>query len=333
MREIVVSKEDKGQRFDKYLFKYLRDAPSSFIYKMLRKKNIVLNGHKSDGKEYINEGDVIKLFLSEDTIDKFSNGNKAEATCISDDYYKKMPPVIYEDSNIILVNKPVGMLSQKDTKDSVSVNEICISYLVNKGEINDDTLKTFVPSVCNRLDRNTSGILIFAKNYTAAREMARMLKDRSVHKYYKCIVNGLIDKEIVLSGLLTKDTVTNIVQIDKNVSDMDSNIYTKITPIKGNDKLTLLEVLLITGKTHQIRAHMASIEHPLIGDYKYGDVRINDVYKKNCSVSSQLLCSYKLVFPKMTGELEYLSNKEFVIDTPKEFERVLKYGNLEIQRP
>lgn len=344
MRKIIVSKNDEGQRFDKYLFKYFSNVGSSFIYKMLRKKNIVLNSRKSDGKDLIKEGDIIEIYMAEETIEKFSNKDiTADFTTNNGEVHKKeadksafdnlkMPPVIYEDDNILLVNKPVGMLSQKAETSDVSANEVCLSYLLRKGDITDETLKSFKPSVVNRLDRNTCGILICAKTYIAANSLSAMLKDRTIHKYYKCIVKGKVEKPIKLEGFLSKDNDRNTVNVNKNSNGNDSRIVTVINPIESYNNLSLLEIELITGKTHQIRAHLASIGHPIVGDYKYGDRKLNDAYKKKYGIKAQLLCSYKLIFPEKVSKLEYLQGKIFTIDVPDIYKKVFKDGNMEIKR-
>lgn len=326
MREYHIDSTNEGQRLDKFLFRILPKAPSSLIYKMLRKKNIVINDRKSDGKDSIKDGDVIKIYMSEDTIEKFSEGcsNITEKT---DELYKLMPDIVYEDDNIIIVNKPVGMLSQKAKDDDISCNEICLSYYRHSGKT--DSHDNFTPSICNRLDRNTSGLLLFAKTYNASRQLSVCLKDRTIKKYYLCIVNGSVNDEMILSGKLTKNHRNNTVHIEK--SD-DENIYTEVMPVKVADKISLLEVHLITGKTHQIRAHLASIGAFIIGDYKYGNRAINDYYKKKYGINSQLLCSYKLVMPKFEGSMQHLSGREFMIDMPNEFKKVLADVNMEIKR-
>lgn len=331
MREICIDESNAGQRFDKYLFKYFKDAPSSFIYKMLRKKNITLNNRKSDGKEILQSNDLIKIFMAEETIDKFI-GNATELKINKNNkLYTQIPPIVYEDDNILIMDKPSGLLSQKDNADGYSVNEIAFSYLYNKGELTEESLKSFTPSICNRLDRNTSGIIIYAKKYAAAKAISSALRDRTAHKYYRCIVSGRITDEITLKGRLSKDTVTNKVTVSKCTTE-GSEIETKITPIGIGENITYLEVLLITGKTHQIRAHLKSIGHPIIGDYKYGNAGINDFYKKKYGIDSQMLCAMRLELPKMEEGMAYLSNKVFSISVPNVYERVLADGNVEIKR-
>lgn len=320
MKEFTITGNDKGIKLSKYLGKILPAAGQSFIYKMLRKKNITLNDKKASGNEILNAGDFIKIYFSEDTFVKFS---ATEDKIIPDDISKafiKMPPIVYEDENILILNKPAGLLSQKSKDSDISLNEICLSYLFHKGEINSESLKVYKPSIINRLDRNTMGLIVFAKTYNAANQLSKAFKERTVHKYYQCIVAGIVENEMLLTGNLSKDADKNIVTV--NNCD-DGNIQTSIKPIRHNNKYSLLEVLLITGKTHQIRAHLSSISHPILGDVKYGNKEINEELNRKYNIKHQLLVSYKIVFPKFSKELEAISNKEFTIRTPDIFERLV----------
>ena len=195
MREIIISANEAAQRMDKLLFKYLNEAPKSFVYKMLRKKNIVLNGKKADGSEKLCPGDSIRLYLAEETLEKFS---KVRIQRVS----SKLN-IIYEDNNIILINKPVGMLSQKAKPEDVSAVEHLISYLLEKGELTEETLRSFRPSVCNRLDRNTSGLLAAGKSLAGLQTLSELFRDRSLKKYYRCIVSGQVREDCRISGWLT----------------------------------------------------------------------------------------------------------------------------------
>jgi 23S rRNA pseudouridine955/2504/2580 synthase len=311
MREIVINKNEAGQRFDKFLFKYLKDAPAGFVYKMLRKKNIVLNNKKSTGREKLAENDVVKIFMSEDTINKFIGDVKVilpEPVELE---------IVYEDDNFLFVNKPAGMLTQKAEPKDVSLNEYLLSYLVNSNQINLNQLKTFKPSVCNRLDRNTSGLVTCGKTLSGTQFLAECFKTRALDKYYYAIVKGKINNPSGISGYLIKDQKTNKVTVsNQNIGEY---IETEFEPINTNGELTLLKVHLITGKTHQIRAHLASINHPIIGDYKYGDKKINDFYKKRYNISSQMLHAYMIKFYDVNGVCANLSNKEFVAEPPLNF--------------
>ncbi len=317
MKEFVITANDIGRRLDKYVFHILINAPHSFTYKMLRKKNIVLNENKATGSEILKEGDCIKIYLSDETFDKFSLPANEIA-----DVSSMMPGIVYEDDDLLLVNKPSGMLTQRSEADDISLNDICLSYLKKTCSKFDETIKTFTPSICNRLDRNTSGIVIFGKTYKGARAVSEVIREHTIGKYYKCVVCGIIDKDIILSGILEKDEATNTVSIN-NTGMADSNVKTIVRPISSNKSLTLTDIELITGKTHQIRAHMASVGHPVLGDPKYGDRSINRSYKEKYGIDSQMLVCYKLVFPDFFP-LENVSGRTFEIELPSEFNKVIR---------
>jgi len=315
MQEIIVSTNEAGQRFDKLLAKYLNEAPKSFIYKMLRKKNIVLNGKKATGNEKLEVGDSIKLFLSDETIEKFSKVTVQKT--------KQKLDVIYEDENLLLINKPVGMLSQKAEAKDESLVEHIITYLLETEQLTEAELRKFKPSICNRLDRNTSGLVVAGKSLLGLQKMGELFKERSMKKYYRCLVVGEVKEKQYIKGFLYKDETINKVVISKEEVTDSLPIETEYEPLWTNGKCTLLEVHLITGRTHQIRAHLASIFHPIVGDYKYGNRKINDVYKQKYKLESQLLHAYRLELPELNGELENISLKQFTAPLPKLFERIL----------
>lgn len=315
MQEIIVSANEAGQRFDKLLAKYLNEAPKSFLYKMLRKKNIVLNGKKATGNEKLVVGDSVKLFLSDETIEKFSKTEVVRTNMKLD--------IIYEDAHVLMINKPVGMLSQKaDAKDESLVEHI-ISYLLESGQLSEEELRSFKPSICNRLDRNTSGLLVAGKSLVGLQTMGELFKTRSLRKYYRCLVVGNIKEQEYIKGYLTKDENTNKVSILQTEIKDSLPIETEYKPLWSNNHCTLLEVHLITGRTHQIRAHLASQGHPIIGDYKYGNRKMNDVYKKKYQVESQLLHAYRLEMPALDGGFKAISEKQFIAPLPKLFQTIL----------
>lgn len=341
MREFTITPNEANQRFDKYLKKLLCNAPGSFIYKMLRKKNIVLNGKKADGTEKLNAGDGVKLFLSEDTFEKFSGNGKTTAEFEElrklSSLLKQGKPelqVVYEDVHVIIINKPSGMLSQKAEAADISANEYLLAYLIGKGELTEEMMRTFKPSVCNRLDRNTSGLLIAGKTLEGLQQMAKALKQRSLQKYYRCIVAGEITEASYLKGWLKKNEKNNQVTVAKELPKEDSEhtgktenylpIETEYRPIQRLNGYTELEVHLITGRSHQIRAHLASVGHPIVGDLKYGNKQINDRFKKEVQVTSQLLHAYRMVFP---GGVMGDADKALEITAPygEDFERTLSY--------
>lgn len=321
MQELHVTANEAGQRLDKLLVKFLNQAPKSFLYKMMRKKNIVLNGKKCTGNEKLKQGDSIKLFFSDETIEKFSAG-----TYVTPKKEKiNMLPIIYEDEQVLLMNKPVGVLSQKAKDSDVSAVEILINYLIETNQLSKEQFRTFHPSICNRLDRNTSGILVAGKTLPALQEMNRFFKERTIAKYYRCLVKGrVIKNEDYIKGYLVKDQKTNKVSITKKETEEGVPIETEYCVIQSNDEVSLLEVHLITGKTHQIRAHLASIGHPIIGDYKYGDKQINEMYRQEYGLKSQLLHAYRLEMPSSDGSLAYLNDKKFVAELPDKFIKICK---------
>ncbi len=333
MKKIVVSKNEAGQKLLKLLAKYLNAAPQSFLHKMLRKKNITLNGKKADGSELLKETDEVCLFLSDETIASFQ-GN-ATASTVSNPQEKKTSPkkgkewselqVVYEDENVLIMNKPVGVLSQKAVPEDFSLNEWVIEYLLENGNLKKEEMQTFRPGVCNRLDRNTSGLITAGKSLAGLQTLSLLFKERTVHKDYFCIVCGRVKAASRLKGYLEKDARTNKVTVEsKKRSEEGSYIETEYTPVVANERYTLLKVRLITGKTHQIRAHLASVGHPLLGDTKYGNSAINKNLKERFGVKNQLLHAAILSFPKEMSACEVLSGKTFYAPVPKLFERVAK---------
>lgn len=317
MQSLIVSSNEAGQRLDKLLSKYLNLAGKSFLYKMMRKKNITLNGKKCDGSEKLLSGDEIKLFLSEETISKFSEVKIPDVKKIKLD-------IIYEDQHILLVNKPSGMLSQKAKESDESLVEYLIDYMISSGQVSTEQLKSFRPSICNRLDRNTSGLVVGGKSLAGLQTMSEIFKDRSIHKYYNCVVKGEVLKRQMITGFLIKDETSNQVTVHKTLVPGSVPITTEYEPIQSYGGYTLLKVTLITGRTHQIRAHLSSIGHPIVGDYKYGDSRVNEEAKKLYNINSQMLHSFQVVFPELKEPLAYLSGKSFKAPLPKTFTKICK---------
>lgn len=313
LKEFIVDKNYSGGRLDKIIFNYLDKAPKGFVYKMLRKKNIVLNDKKAIGNEILKSGDIIKFYFSDETIDKFhSDGFK-----ISDSNIDISKLICFEDENIVAFNKPCGMLSQKSEIGDVSLNDLLLEYLNNE-------FVAFTPGIANRLDRNTSGIVLAGKNLNASRCLNEIIKERRLSKHYYCIVDGVIENEKVIDGFLLKDNKTNKVTILNEHTPKASKIITAYKPIISNEKYCLLDVDLVTGKSHQIRAHLASISHPIIGDNKYGKLDVNRYFMENYGLKWQLLHAREVNFKNVTNDLSYLNGKSITAGFPKIFIDILK---------
>lgn len=326
MRQLKIDTKDAGQRLDKFLAKYMALASKSFLYKMLRKKNIVLNGKRAEGGEKLCPGDEVKLFLSEETIENF----RKEANVL------QVPiqfQVIYEDSNILIINKPVGVLSQGAKKGDVSLVEMLASYLHSTGALSEEDLRSFSPAVCNRLDRNTSGLVVAGKSLAGLQKMTELFRDHTIQKYYFTIVSGEQKKELMIDGYLYKDKEKNrseilteqeYIRLPMQKQENYTAIRTKYRPVCCKHGFTLLEVQLFTGKPHQIRAHLAALGTPVAGDPKYGNLSVNRKLFQEYGLCAQLLHAYRLVFPKLTKEFEPLSEKEICCEPPEVFQRVQK---------
>ncbi len=316
MRQITISEKEAGQRLDRWLEKYMAKAPKSFFYKMMRKKNIVVNRKKVQGNEKLNRGDQIALFLSEETILNFQEEKKVPKKIKLD--------ILYEDDHILLVNKPVNMLSQKAQAKDISLNEYMIAYLLDKKELTKDDLVRFCPSVCNRLDRNTSGIVAAGKTVAGLQMLSSIFRDRTVKKYYHSIVKGKITQEKKIEGYLKKEKAVNQVSIQKQPSQDAVWICTKYRPLEIFSDCTYLETELITGRSHQIRAHLASEGHPLLGDTKYGDKTLNQICKERYHLNHQLLHCARIEMPKLDQEFSDLSQKVFEAPLPRQFQDILE---------
>lgn len=376
MREVIISEREEGQRLDRYLEKYMPDAPKSFFYKMMRKKNIVLNGKKVSGSERIQTGDQIKLFLADETIEGFRSGKKAQevdlgaqqmpqAKRLEKDarqmpqakrptngarqmspakrlekgarqgkielqqghYDRNLPPlqIVYEDAQFLVVNKPVGVLSQKADRNDRSIVEQITDYLADNAA--DDT---FRPGICNRLDRNTSGLIVAGKTVRALQDMNKRFKERTICKYYLCVVHGSVLKKQYLKGYLEKDSRTNKVTVRQQPGPNSVPIATEYLPLQQGmyqgESFTLLQVHLITGKSHQIRAHLASIGHPLVGDVKYSTKRASAFDREQLHQRVQLLHAWQLIFTA--------HGKEYVwkAELPDNFAQVLRRLGIETEQ-
>ena len=376
MREVIISEREEGQRLDCYLEKYMPDAPKSFFYKMMRKKNIVLNGKKVSGSERIQTGDQIKLFLADETIEGFQSGKKVQEVDLGAQHLsqakrptngarqmpqvkrptngarqmpqvkrptngarqgkielqqghcdRNLPPlqIVYEDAQFLVVNKPVGVLSQKADRNDRSIVEQITDYLADNAA--DDT---FRPGICNRLDRNTSGLIVAGKTVRALQDMNKRFKDRTICKYYLCVVHGRVSKKQYLKGYLEKDSRTNKVTVRQQPGPNSVPIATEYLPLQQGmyqgESFTLLQVHLITGKSHQIRAHLASIGHPLVGDVKYSTKRASAFDREQLHQRVQLLHAWQLVFTAHGKEYDWKA------ELPDNFAQVLRRLGMETKQ-
>ena len=324
MREVTIGPNEGGQRFDKYLKKYLKEAGSGFLYKMLRKKNITLNGHKADGSEKLNAGDRVCFFLSEETLDKF-RGTVSPVSTIRKEELLSIP-VLYEDSQVLLADKPAGLLTQKAQAQDYSLNEWLTDYLLAGGKLKEEELSTFRPSVCNRLDRNTSGLVICGKTLAGSQKMSELIRDRNLHKFYRLFVAGKPPAEGLAESWLLREENSNQVRIyEKKPADSRAvPVRTGWRLLEAYEDCSCLEVELFTGKTHQIRAQMAALGFPLIGDARYGNEAVNRRFRK-AGVRSQLLHAFRLEFPPLDGLFSSLSERSVVAPEPESFLRMRRF--------
>ena len=316
MRELKIGKNDSGQRLDKFITKTL-DMPMSLLYKSIRLKKIKVNRKRAEASMKLEEGDTIQCFLADEFFEKGKKSGFSESSELSAESLKRIKTeldIVYEDDNIMLINKPQGLSVHEDenSKSNTLITYVH-SYLYSKGEYDPEKEQSFAPALCNRIDRNTAGIVIAAKNAEALRVMNEKIKYREIDKYYLAAVHGVPkNKEDTIKGYLIKDEKTNTVRVfDKNPPKGAKEIITKYRVIAKKNDSALVEVKLLTGRTHQIRAHMAHIGHPLIGDGKYGHNKAD----KQKGYKYQALCSYKLHFSFVGEEtsLDYLNGKEFAI--------------------
>ena len=316
MRELIIGKNDAGQRLDKFITKAL-DIPMSLLYKSIRLKKIKVNRKRAEANMKLCEGDTIQCFLADEFFEKGRKSGFSESSELSAAALDRMNAelnIIYEDENILLVNKPQGLSVHEDENNKANTLISYIqSYLYKKGEYLPENEQSFAPALCNRIDRNTMGIVIAAKNAEALRIMNEKIKERQIDKFYLAAIHGIPEKkEATLRGYLIKDERTNTVRVyDKNPPRGAKEIITKYKIIAKGVDSSLAEIELLTGRTHQIRAHLSHVGHPLIGDGKYGVNKLD----KSHGYKHQALCSYKLRF-SFTGDktaLEYLNGKEFSI--------------------
>ena len=308
MRIITVGRNDAGQRLDKFLQKAIKGLPNSMMYKLIRQKKIKLNRKRAEPNVILREGDEIQLFIREEFFDSPERDDGALARI------RPKLEIVYEDENILLLNKRPGVLVHEDTAASENTLVLHVkAYLYQKGEYDPAGEQSFAPALCNRIDRNTGGIVIAAKNAEALRVMNEKIRENQLTKCYLCLVHGTPSpRTATLTGYLRKNAAKNLVEVRDRPFEGAKNIITRYRVLESRGDRSLLEVELVTGRTHQIRAHMAHIGHPLLGDGKYG---VNRDEKKQ-GYKYQALYAYRLSFDKTNTEnaLSYLEGKTFSLD-------------------
>ncbi len=307
MKEILITKENANQRADKFIRKFLNEAPLSFIYKTFRKKDVKVNGKWIKENYILKENDLLRIYVTDEQISEFN-----KPVDVSKVNLKTNIDIVYEDENILIVNKPKGILSHGDNSEKrITLSNMVLSYLYNKGEFKNDG-ESYKPSPVHRLDRNTSGLVIFAKNLFSSQIMLDLLsKHEEIIKTYLVLTfNKPMQEEGVIDAPLFKDASSGFVKIGK-IENGAKEAKTLYKVIDSKKDYSLIKASLITGRTHQLRVHFASIGCPIVGDEKYGDFKKNKLFEKEFDYRTQFLIAYSLTFKDVPGELSYLSNKTF----------------------
>ncbi len=310
MFEIRMTENEAGQRADRFLRKYLKEYSLGDIYKLFRKNKVKLNGKKVKENHMLCEGDLMQLYI--DTPKKEAVKRQPVSKVMGE--IQK----VYEDSNILIMNKPAGLLTHPDKPgDTDTLIDRALYHIYSQGGIQES--QTFSPAVCNRLDRNTSGIVLVAKNYKTLKAVNHSIRERFIRKLYLCIISGEMDSGGEIKGWLKKDESINKVSVTAADEGEGKRIHTIYRTLGTSDTIkelgkqfSLLEVELVTGRAHQIRAHFASLGHPLAGDVKYGDRSINEYFRKNFGLRHQFLHAYKIVFENVHEDIAYLKGRSFV---------------------
>lgn len=316
MIKLTITENEENQRLDRFLKKYFKSAPLSYIYKLIR-KDVKLNGKRAKIETLLANGDELCIYISEDEAQSYQERKERPMA-------KKQFHIAYEDDNVVIVEKPFGLLTHGDhlEKKNHLANQVA-GYLADKGEYKPGRERTFVPSPVNRLDRNTTGLVIFGKNNKALQSLNQMIREKGyVSKYYLTVVAGNLKKELQLKDKMEKDGDKNLVTVLDMEEEHGKIMETIARPLQYAGGYTLVEVELVTGRTHQIRVHLANAGYPIIGDVKYGDRRVNREVDMEFGLTTQFLHAYRLAFHDGIEPLGYLKGKEIIGELPPYLERI-----------
>ena len=316
MVKLIITENEGNQRLDRFLRKYLKRAPISMIYKLIR-KDVKVNGKRGHEDTVLQAGDSLVIYIPDDKLAELTAPVKKQKA-------RRSFGIVYEDENVIVVNKPSGLLTHGDSheKKNTLVNQVC-GYLQDKGEYNPSVERTFAPAPANRLDRNTSGLVIFGKTAEALRELTEIIRDKeNVRKIYMALVAGRMDGAADIDSRLVKNESTNKVRVAPDGEGQSAR--TIVIGIRPGDEMSLVEVNLITGRTHQIRVHLSSAGHPVAGDPKYGSDKLNRRIRDKYGVTSQLLHAARLEMGELDGSLAYLAGRVFEAPLPESFGKILE---------
>ena len=317
----TVSLKEENQRIDKFVRKYLSEAPLSFIYKLFRKKDIKVNGHWVKQDYILKRDDVVSIYVKDEQLEEFVKPKELQKETLK-------YPIIFEDENILIINKPRGLLVHGDSKEKRATlsNEV-LNYLYYKGEYNPRVDHGFIPGPAHRLDRNTSGIVVFGKTLPALQQLEDLFKDKDdISKIYIALVYGKLDHKLIIDLPLLKDSDSGLVKV-ASFKDGAKSALSNVSPVSSIGDYSLVDVEIVTGRTHQIRVHLSSKGYPVVGDAKYGNFKINRLIKEEYGFENQFLHAYKLSFKEIKGPLSYLSGQTFKADLTKEEKELLKKLN------
>jgi 23S rRNA pseudouridine955/2504/2580 synthase len=310
---IEIGANEAGQRLDKFTRKWMKDVPLSAIYKAIRKGDIKINGKKSKEQYFLQEGDVLETreitsSVKKESFQRISNNDRLK--------------IIYEDENMLLVEKWPGVLVHSDKKNGEpTLTDFVLSYLYDKGDYTPEKEITFTPAPCNRLDRNTSGIVIFGKNYESLKLLNEMIRERRIKKYYLALVKDRI-KDGVYEAYISKDEDSNTSKIYDNQKPNTKRIAMEVKTVESCGTFSLIEIDLITGRSHQLRAHLAHLGNPIVGDSKYGESKLNSFFFNKYGVNYQFLYAFKLIFKDCPEKLSYLENKTIAEALPPVLKKI-----------